>query len=151
MRSMPKCVFVLWICLGWGASSLLASVDYYAVLLEGKKIGHATEQRVVKGNEVHSSEYMHMAISRMGVPISVDANETAVETLDGRPLSFAMEQKLSIMTTSVSGTVKDGVIDIVSRSMGVEQKTQMPWPEGAVMMEGLRLLTLKKGLLSIIA
>jgi len=133
-------------CLGFVISSLSAAEDYYAVFMQGKKIGHAVEQRVVKGDKVYSSERMHMAISRMGVPISVDANETAVETLAGEPLSFAMKQQLSIMTTSVSGTVKNGVVDVVSRSMGAEQKRTMPWPQGAVMMEGLRLLTLKKGL-----
>ena len=146
MQAVTRCVCVLGICLGWVVSSASASVDYYAVFMEGKKIGHAIEERIVKGNEVHSSEKMHMAISRMGVPITVDANETAVETLAGEPLSFGMKQQLSIMATSVSGTVKDGVIEVVSRSMGAEQKKQMPWPQGAVMMEGLRLLTVEKGL-----
>ena len=142
-RPRTQCVFL---CLLWIVSSVSASIDYYAVFLEGKKIGHAIEERVEEGSEVHSSDKMHMSISRMGRPITVDAHETAVETVDGKPLSFSMEQKMSIMTTSVSGTVKDGVVDIVSQSMGAEQKKQMPWPEGAVMMEGLRLLTLKKGL-----
>lgn len=146
MQTMIRSFCVLLICLIWAVSGVSAATDYYAVFMEGKKIGHAMEERVVKGDEVHSSEKMHMAISRMGVPITVDSKESAVETLDGKPLAFAMEQQLSIMTTSVSGTVKDGMIELVTRSMGAKQKSEMPWPQGAVMMEGLRLLTLKKGL-----
>jgi hypothetical protein len=41
---------------------------------------------------------------------------------------------------------KQGKITLTTSSMGAEQKRTLQWPQGAVMAEGLRLLTLKKGL-----
>ncbi len=121
--------------------------EYLAVFMQGKKVGYAVHTRRVEGDKVITSEDASITISRVGVPLTVKMTETSVETADGKPLSFESVQQLAVITTKISGTVDaNGLVELTSSSMGVPQKTTMPWPEGAVMSEGLRLLTQRKGL-----
>jgi len=122
-------------------------VDYFAAFMEGKKVGHAIQSRVVSEGKVTTSEDVSMTISRGDVPVTMDAVETSIETTAGEPLGFEAEQRLSMMTMKVTGTVdKQGIVSITTTVMGQEQKSTLEWPVGAIMSEGLRLLTLKKGL-----
>ena len=121
--------------------------DYLAVFMEGKKVGHSVHTRSVEGGQVTTSEQVSITISRIGIPITIEMTETSVETTAGKPLRFESVQNLGAMVMKVEGVVKDdGVVDVNSSSMGTRQKSTMQWPEGALMAEGLRLLTLKKGL-----
>jgi len=124
-----------------------AETDYLAVFMDGKKIGHAVHTRAEVGGEVTTSDDVTMTISRLGIPVTITTTETSVETTAGRPLRFESVQQLGAIAMKVAGTVNaSGVIDVVSSSLGAEQKSTMPWPAGAVMAEGLRLLSLQKGL-----
>jgi hypothetical protein len=121
--------------------------EYLAIFMQGKKVGHAVQTRRVEGGKVITSENVSITISRVGIPLTVKMNETSVETADGKPLNFESVQLLGFMTMKVSGTVDaNGLVELTSSSLGMEQKTTMPWPQGAIMAEGLRLLTLQKGL-----
>ncbi len=121
--------------------------EYLAVFMQGKKVGHAIHVRAVEGDEVTTSEEVSITISRLGIPITVRMTETSVETTTGRPLRFESVQFLGAMKMTVSGTVRDdGVVEVTNSSMGMQQKSTMDWPEGAVMAEGLRRMTLEKGL-----
>lgn len=125
----------------------VAKTEYLAVFMNNKKIGYAIEEREVSDQEVRSTETMFMTVARMGVPLSIQASETAIETLDGKPLGFEMKQKMSLMTTEVSGRIDDqGVLEVVTKTMGTRRTQKMPWAKGAVMTEGLRLLSKKHGL-----
>ncbi len=121
--------------------------DYLAVFMEGKKIGHAVHTRTETGGQVTTSDDVTITISRIGIPVTIQMKETSVETTAGKPLRFESVQNLGAMMMKVSGTVNSsGVVDLVSSSLGAEQKSTMPWPAGAVLPEGLRLLSLQKGL-----
>jgi hypothetical protein len=121
--------------------------EYLAVFMQGKKVGHAVHTRRVEDDKVTTSEDVSMTISRVGIPLTVKTNETCVETTDGKPLSFESTQLLGFVTMKTSGTVDpNGTVRLTSTSMGAEKASTMPWPEGAVMSEGLRLLTIEKGL-----
>jgi len=124
-----------------------AEAEYLAVFMNSKKIGYAVEERVVTGQEVRSTETMYMTIARMGVPLSIQASETSIETVDGKPLGFEMTQKMSLMSTEASGRINDqGVLEVVTKTMGSQRTQNIPWVEGAIMTEGLRLLSEKYGL-----
>ncbi|MBP7053026.1 MAG: transglutaminase domain-containing protein [Phycisphaerae bacterium] len=122
--------------------------SYLAVFMEGKKVGHSVHTRTVEGGRVTTTEEVSITISRMGAAVTIEMTETNVETTTGKPLQFAALQRLGSMTMmKVAGVVNDnGVVDVTSSSMGSEQKSTMQWPTGAVMAEGLRLLTIEKGL-----
>ena len=121
--------------------------EYFAVFMEGKKVGHAVQTRVVSDSNVISSEQVRITVSRASIAVTVETTETSVETIDGKPLGFEVTQQLGAMTMKVTGAVDEqGKANLTTTSMGTEQKSTLEWPEGAVMAEGLRLQTLEKGL-----
>jgi hypothetical protein len=121
--------------------------EYFAVFMEGMKVGYAIQSRVVADEKVTTSEEVSITISRADVPITINMTEACFETTDGKPLGFEVSQDMSIMTMHVSGTVDEqDRVNVTTTSMGAEQKSTLEWPSGAVMSEGLRLLTLEKGL-----
>lgn len=121
--------------------------EYFALFMEGKKVGHAVQTRVVSDGKVTSSEKVRITVSRASVAVTVETTETSVETTDGKPVGFEVTQQLGAMTMKVAGTLDEqGTANLTTTSMGTEQKSTLEWPQGAVMAEGLRLRTLEKGL-----
>ena len=122
-------------------------IDYMAVFMEGKKVGHAIETRQVAGEKVRTTEYVDLTMSRVGIPVTVKVTETSVETIKGKALSFSSVQDLGLMAVEMSGTITDqGTVETTSNKYGQVQKQTLEWPSGAVMAEGVRLLGLKHGL-----
>jgi hypothetical protein len=121
--------------------------EYFAVFMEGKKVGYAIQSRSVADGKVTTSEDVSIKISRVGIPITIKMIETSIETTDGKPIGFETVQDLGMMTMKVAGTVDEqGTVNIVTTSMGNEQKSTMQWPQGAIMAEGLEQLSKRKGL-----
>jgi hypothetical protein len=143
-----RVVVGLWLLLTVGLPAFAQDEkEYFALFMEHKKVGHAVHTRAVAGNKVTTTEDVSVTISRRGIPVTVAMTETSIETPEGKPLGFESVQHLGAMTMTVSGTVgADGTISVTSSSLGTQDKSTMPWPTGAVMAEGLRLLTLKGGL-----
>ena len=143
-----RVVIGLWLLLTVGLPAFAQEEkEYFALFMEGKKVGYAIHTRAVQGDKVTTTEDVSVTISRLGIPVTVAMTETSIETTDGKPLGFESVQHLGAMTMTVAGTVgADGVISVTSSSLGTQEKSTMPWPVGAVMAEGLRLLTLKGGL-----
>jgi len=124
-----------------------AEKQYYAVFMQGRKIGHAVHSRQLKDNKVITSEQINLTIKRAGIPVTMNIAQQTVETRDAEPVSFEVIQDMSLMTMKVNGTVeKDGTLSIVTESMGQRQKTELDWPESAIMAEGLRQLIQTHGL-----
>jgi len=121
--------------------------EYFAVFMEGKKVGYAIHSREATAEKVTTTEKVNITMSRVGVPVTMTVAETSIETVEGKPLGFEVVQDFSMMTMKVVGTVDEqGTVNVTVTSMGAEQKSTLEWPSGAVMAEGLCLLTLKKGL-----
>jgi hypothetical protein len=121
--------------------------EYLAVFMEGKKVGYAIETRAVSGDKVTTTEQVSITISRGGISMTIEMTETSFETTGGEPLGFESTQKLGAMVMKMTGQLdKQGNVSMTTTSMGAEQKSTFKWPQGAMMAEGLRLLTLKKGL-----
>jgi len=144
-------IFVLIACLTFpcsaGSKADSDETEYLAVFMEGKKVGHAIGSRDVSGDKVTTTEQVSITISRGGISMTIEMTETSIETTSGEPLGFETTQKLGAMAMKMVGQVdKQGNVSITTTSMGTEQKSTIQWPQGAVMSEGLRLLTLKKGL-----
>ncbi len=134
----------VWCLPAWATED---ETEYFAVFMQGKKVGHAMNTRAVKDGKVTTTEDVSITISRLGIPVTVRMTQSSVETTEGKPLSFESAQLLGAMTMKVSGTVSpDGVLELTNSSLGASQKSTTNWPEGAVMSEGLRLVTLEKGL-----
>jgi hypothetical protein len=154
-----KTTYVLSICLVlavivWPTSMSLAKskpvsdrTEYFAVFMEGKKVGHAIQSRAISAGKVTTSEEVTITVSRANVSVTMEITESSIETTDGEPLGFEVAQQLGAMVMKVAGQVdKQGKVSLTTTSMGAQQKSTLQWPQGAMMAEGLRLLTLKKGL-----
>ncbi|UCG48158.1 MAG: transglutaminase domain-containing protein [Phycisphaerales bacterium] len=122
-------------------------LEYLAIFMEGKKVGHAIQSRVVDEGRVTTRAEASITISRANVPITVAMTETSIETPDGKPLAFESVQDMAVMKMQVKGVIEpNGTVNLAVTSMGSEQKSTMEWPQGALMAEGLSLLTRQKGL-----
>ncbi|MBN2020229.1 MAG: transglutaminase domain-containing protein [Sedimentisphaerales bacterium] len=145
-------VVILWSAFAWAkaekAGSInLPQIDYYAVLMDGAKVGYAARSRIVSDGQVLTTEFLEIAMRRMAVEVSVRSTETCVETMKGEPLSFTSVLDIGIVEMRTEGTVgKDGVVRASTNGCEGARETTFPWPQGAVMSEGLRLLEVEKGL-----
>ena len=133
----------LFVCVGWlGARA--DEPEYAAVFADGAKIGHMISQRVVADDQVRTTEKMHLSIARGGVVLPIGAETTAIETTDGKPIGFEYAMDAGFMRQTTEGTLRpDGQLEVTTAMMGTTQKQVVPWPKGALMQEGLRLLELE--------
>ena len=117
--------------------------EYFALLMEGKKVGYAIQRRDVEGDKVTTSVELKITLSRTGIPVSVQTRAITIETIDGKPLGFELEQAMGIMATKTTATIDEqGKVKVKTG----QQEVEFDWPDGAVMSEGMRLLHLKHGL-----
>ena len=101
--------------LAWGRAD---DFEYYAVFVDGAKVGHAIHSRVVTGEQVTTTETVNMTLNRMGKTVLLKTKEICVETVKGEPISFATEQDMGMVTMKTEGTIgKSGQV-----SEGVNQK-----------------------------
>jgi len=123
-------------------------VEYYAVLMEGRKIGHAVHIRNVDAGIVKTTETLSMVIGRGAVSVSISTAETSIETTEGKPIGFEYTEDLGGMGgKKITGRLNEqGRCEVITLEMGIEKQKVIDWPEGAVMAEGLRLLEIEKGL-----
>ncbi|HIJ52422.1 MAG TPA: hypothetical protein HPP66_04630 [Planctomycetes bacterium] len=100
--------------------------EYFAVFMEGKKIGHAIQSRVVVDGNVITSEIASMTMSRAAVPVTMNMTETLIETTDGKPLGFKVARDMSIMTMKLEGTVDaNGVVNLRLRQWELSRKARL--------------------------
>jgi hypothetical protein len=129
------------------ASAPTSQQSWMAVLLEGKKLGYARVGREVANGTVTTTNLMVLSIRRLGTEIKVTQRETTVETPEGKPISFGSDLDMSLSRKAVRGTVgRDGTMSVITGDAGQPRATTQPYPAGALMNEGLRLLGLQKGL-----
>ncbi len=124
--------------------------QYFAVMIDGKKIGHSHTTRKYSSQRVETTENLVITIQRAGMSMTVETVETSVETLDGEPLAFASVQDINGMKQTTTGKIApDGKMTVSITSMGNNQRKVMEYPENALMAEALRQKhaksTLKEG------
>jgi len=110
----------LLLSISWPA---LAQTEYYALFMEGKKVGHAVHTRSVWGGKVTTVDDASITMSRLGVPLTVATTETSVETTDGKPVSFKFVERSGPTTMKIEGTIDaTGALHVTNSSLGVERK-----------------------------
>lgn len=128
------------------ADETSTETEYLAILLEGKKIGHAAHTRTIEGAKVTTSEHLSMTLGRGGQAVKIESTETHIETLDGKPLGFEMRLDMSGMEQKHIGKIADGKVTITTEIMGQPQQVEMDWPAGALLNQGMRLMQQQRGL-----
>jgi hypothetical protein len=117
--------------------------EYFALFMEGKKVGYAVQNRTVESSKVTTSAELEITLSRTGIPVSIQTKADTIETTDGKPLGFEVEQTLGLISTKTTAMINEQGKLIVKTG---QQQMEYDWPSGAVMSEGMRLLLYKHGL-----
>lgn len=106
---------------------------WYAVLINGQRSGysHATVKRT--GNTIESVSVLTMAIQRGPTKISMSMRSLQRETVDGKPLSFEVEQKMSLMAVKMKGVIRDGRVYVTKTQQGGTTKAEYDWDPKAKM------------------
>jgi hypothetical protein len=125
-------------------------IQYYAVIMDGAKVGYATHSRIVTNSQVKTTDFVDMTLNRMGVSMNLKTSESCVETAEGKPVAFAAEQSLGFIASKTQGTIgSDGIVRVQTNSGGQQSpspQNTFAWPKDAIMAEGLRLLIIEKRL-----
>jgi hypothetical protein len=128
---------------GWAT----AQEQYFAVFMDGQKIGYAIHSRQVDGTRVTTVEQIDLTVARGGVSLHVTQKQSCFETTEGKPLGFESVADLGPMQQAVKGKIgSDGKVILSMGEAGASQSQSIDWPQGAVMSEGLRLLQAATGL-----
>lgn len=119
---------------------------YFAVFIEGKKSGYGEHARLVKEGQVRTRDGYNLSMNRGDVTLSVSLWETSIETEDGKPVGFETSQNLGAMQLTSRGTYQsEGFFDVQIQTAGIQQQRKVELPTGALMPEGLNLLSATLG------
>lgn len=146
-RCLRKSLYIMILCVS-GATAWAGETktEYLAIMMGGQKIGHAVHTRSVENSHVITTDKFSMTVGRAGQTVKVNSKETHVETTEGVPVSFEAVMKTSGMEQKTSGTIKNGQLTVTREMLGQPTTQVMDWPKDALLMEGLRLFQLKRGL-----
>ena len=99
--------------------------QYFALFMEGKKVGYAIQNRVVAEGKVTTTEQVSLTISRLNMPVTMNTTETSIETIDGKPLAFEALQDFSMMMIKINGKVnKNGKVITVDIEPRIEKASK---------------------------
>ena len=114
--------------------------EWFALKLGAQRIGYIERSREVRDGVVESREYFRARLNRNGVPLTITTEENHREKTDGTPLGFSFRQKLGESELRMSGTLLDGgQVRVRVRQGKASTQRHIAWPEGALLMEGVRL------------
>ena len=122
-------------------------VEYMAIFMAGRKMGYAQHTRALVEGNVVTTMRMNIGITRGPTTVNITAVESSTETADGKPLAFKTTMDMATMAGTVEGTAgPDGNWNVATTTGRSKVTKEMGWPEGALLSEGLRLLSVQKGL-----
>ena len=112
---------------------------YQAVFINGAKSGYAISGRLVQGDTVENCEFSHLTMKRGALEMSVINVSKTLETTAGVPLAWGMISEGAGMKKSACGAVQGNTAHVRTFNAGHETPKEIPWEEGTLMQEGLRL------------
>jgi hypothetical protein len=139
---MPRRLLLLLMLFPAVVHAATVETQWYAVLLDGRKIGQFESTREVRDTRVITRQSMLIEIERAGTRMALGSNETSEETLDGKPLAFDNSSRMSDSETRVVGLVDGRRATVRYNNAGAWSERTIDWPRGALLPEGLRLAML---------
>lgn len=122
-------------------------LEYAAIITAGKKIGYAVTEFKTKDNMAHSTTRIVLKLHRGATKLTFDTTHRCVETLDGKPVSFALALLQGLTTQNIEGFIDNaGKLNVTIVSGVHKQTRKIDWPEGAVLEHGSYLAMRRAGL-----
>ncbi|MBX3692630.1 transglutaminase-like domain-containing protein [Dokdonella sp.] len=117
-------------------------VQWYTVLLDGRKVGQFENHREVRDALVVTTQAMRFELDRAGTRVTLSSVDTSEETLDGKPLAFTSETSMGGSEMKVNGRIQGGRMNVRIANAGASDERELDWPRGALLPEGQRLALL---------
>jgi len=114
---------------------------WYLVTVNGQRAGYSRTATKRVGQTIESLSFIEMAIGRGSAEIKLVLRSLQRETLTGEPLSFEVEQHMSLATVKKTGVIRDGRVYITSTDQGRSLQTDYPWDPRSKMAWGIALAT----------
>ncbi|MBD8527797.1 transglutaminase-like domain-containing protein [Pseudomarimonas arenosa] len=140
-RPMRLCLAVLLICLPCLSTAAETLIErWYSVRLEQRHVGYLLATRELQDDRLISRSELRIQLERNGEPLSVESEETSIETPSGIPLAFGSRFETSGTRSEVSGTIDAfGQVRATIERAGRSETVDMQWPGNALLSEGQRL------------
>ncbi len=123
-----------------------AQTQYYALFMNGAKVGYSIHTRTAKPDMVITSEQTNFTIKRGDFTLNISTTETSYETPDGKPLAFESTENFGTGPKIIKGKINpNGTAQLTIENNGKTAKQTIDFPKDAIMSEAARLLTIKKG------
>ncbi|MBI4580315.1 MAG: transglutaminase family protein, partial [Planctomycetes bacterium] len=127
------------------------SDEWYVLMLNDSKSGHmhTTMERTRRSGRdvIRTKMVMTIEVARANTQIALSFDQTAEETLDGRPLSFRSRMQLGKIPSITTGIIDNGKVAISTTQFGLNTGTDTyDLPEGAIMSWGTYREQIKRGL-----
>lgn len=111
------------------ASAARGGESWQIMLMEGQEAGwvHTRTETVPEG--IATTSETSLRLLRMGKPIEIAQSVTIVENAAGQIVRMESSSQLAGQPTVQSGVVKDGRIEVTTKTVGPERHSSMEWPE----------------------
>ena len=120
---------------------------YYALYINGKRCGYEIQSRRIEDEKIINTDKMLIELKRLGSSVTMDVQETCIESIDGKPLGFKILRKIASMDMVTEGSIDpDGNMKIRVTNAGSTNELNELYPAGAVMPEGLSRIFKQHGL-----
>lgn len=120
--------------------------DWLEIFMAGGKVGYGHTTMTRDGDVIETKTEFTMKMGRASAPVEISVSQSTRETVAGKVLGFGSTLDASVMQTEQKGTVADGKVKIISSQMGMEQRREFDFPDGALMTWGTFREQVRRGL-----
>ena len=106
--------------------------EWLAVFMQGNRVGYIHMEAALDEDIITSSTVTQFKLRRFGTDVSIQMEAAFRERTDGTPLSFTMTQDTGGMGLRTEGTVRDGMLHLVTVQGERRRERNVKWPEGAL-------------------
>jgi hypothetical protein len=118
-----------------------------AVFLDDVKVGYCRQIRTVSETKVTNDIEQTLTLGPGALKITATERVITIETPQGEPVSFRYILNMGAGSNQVAtGKIEDGTIHFEEDTGSGPRPRDVPYPQDALMPEGVRLLTAEKGL-----
>ncbi len=139
-RLSAFCLALLWLAPAQSEES-----RWYAVLMDGRKVGQLESVRSESAQGVAHRDTLRMVLERNGEVIELEVSESTLETPDGQPLAFSSRLDTAGSHMAAQAVVDQGWVEWRSEGIAASESRRFAWPEGALLAHGQRRLARAQG------
>jgi len=119
--------------------------DWQEVFLGENKIGYSQTVFSRAADRIYSTNLMSMRLGRGAVAVSMETEQSTVETLSGEPISFSLKLLMGSLPVLMEGEISGDLLRVKTSQAGNLQSNEYAWTKGSLLLWGLTRETLRRG------